>query len=154
MKKIKLHHNELELIGQTRKDGKLYSLYYYCLEPEDKFDSGLDYYNSVFCDEIDPEVLFSTFGSIKKAFNIQESYELSNIEYGEYGDSYNSHFYFYCSPTLPIELIDWINYSWLSLVIYWENSDGEDEKIIKLINSNLEESFDNFIEHGIFKVLD
>ncbi len=156
MKKIKLHHNELELIGQTRKDGILYNLYYHTLDQDDHLDSGLDYYSFIRNDEIivNNDTLSSTFNLIIESFDWQGYVESHQIYSEFFSDNYNSTIFHHYHSDLPFVLIDFINLEWASILIFMEESEGEDENIIEPKNRNMVECFQNFMDFRVFKLID
>ncbi|MCH7410200.1 hypothetical protein MM239_12400 [Belliella sp. DSM 111904] len=154
MEKIKLHHNELELIGQTRISGNMYSLYHYELNENDQFDSGLYYPNSLHDDEINREVLNSTFSLLLETLGthqLQVDYDYSTTYYsGAFGTKY----FTYDCPELPFMLIDWIHDKRHSILIHLEECDDEDFTLIEVENSILNECFENFLQNEVFKIND
>jgi hypothetical protein len=152
MEKLKLHYNELDLIGKTRLDGVLYTIYLHELEENEQLDSGFEFDEEF--GEVLSSALKSTFEKAICSLSPDSQMEVDGFYTRNDSDNYGTILITYWIDESPITIIDWINMNLYSILIFPQKNDGENEEIIKVKNPFIYEAFQNYLENGVFKVLD
>jgi hypothetical protein len=150
MEKLKLHFNELDLIGQTRQNGVLNTIYLHELGIDESLDSGFK-----FDDNCGDKSTVASNSSFKQALQVLEpnlSTDINGIYHRIDSDDNGSIYVISWIDEAPVILIDWVNGDRYSILIHMKKSEGKKEEIVKIENHLVNKAFQNYLEFGVFNL--